>query len=232
MPRPHVRGRRAPVGGGGLGRLRRRGCLSRCLLWLRCRVQLWVTCRVWLWVTCRVGVGLCPGLRLCVGPCPGLRIWVCRCLCACRGFCVSLGLGLGVLLRFCLFLVGADVGVFVVRTCVVVLHRVAGPDIRTGVLGLAARAICNEQGQFEYDFYCERQTFAWSQLRQDVFYATARYILNRRRRGERYPVFITDLNLEACREHLSSTKELQLSHYLRIKIDLERRLSLALKTLS
>lgn len=113
------------------------------------------------------------------------------------------------------------------------IPRVITPSSDTRhVLGLAARAICNEQGQFEYDFYCERQTFAWSQLRQDVFYATARYILNRRRRGERYPVFITDLNLEACREQLSSTKELQLSHYLRIKIDLERRLSLALQTLS
>lgn len=100
------------------------------------------------------------------------------------------------------------------------------------LLGLTARVVCNEQGQFEYDFYCEQQTFAWAQLRQDVFYATAQYILSRREFGERYPVFITDLNLDACREQLSSSKELQISHYLRIKIDLERRLSLALKALS
>lgn len=98
-------------------------------------------------------------------------------------------------------------------------------------LDLTARVTCNEQGQFEYDFYCEHQTFAWGQLRQDVFYATAQYILNRRQHGERYPIFITDLNLEACREQLSSSRELQISHYLRIKIDLERKLSSALKAL-
>lgn len=113
------------------------------------------------------------------------------------------------------------------------IPRVITPgDDASQILGLTARVVCNEQGQFEYDFYCEQQTFAWAQLRQDVFYATAQYILSRRQHGERYPVFITDLNLDACREQLSSTKELQISHYLRIKMDLERRLSLALKALS
>lgn len=107
----------------------------------------------------------------------------------------------------------------------------AGAEARQ-VLELSVRATCNDQGQFEYDFYCERQAFTWTQLRQDVFHAAARYILSRRQGGERYPVFITDLNLNACREQLSSTKELQISHYLRIKIELERRLSLALQTLS
>jgi Adenylate cyclase len=102
---------------------------------------------------------------------------------------------------------------------------------RTAPLNLTARVTCNEQGQFEYDFYCEHQTFAWAQLRQDVFYATAQYILNRRQHGERYPIFITDLNLDACRDQLSSSRELQISHYLRIKIDLERKLSSAQKAL-
>ncbi|MCR6653290.1 MAG: class I adenylate cyclase [Cellvibrionaceae bacterium] len=105
------------------------------------------------------------------------------------------------------------------------------PADRKQSLDLTARVTCNEQGQFEYDFYCGRQTFAWAQLRQDVFHAAAQYVLSRREHGERYPVFITNLNLEACREQLSSTKELQLSHYLRIKVDLERRLSSALKAL-
>jgi adenylate cyclase class 1 len=103
---------------------------------------------------------------------------------------------------------------------------------RQPTLNLTARATCNDQGQFEYDFYCEQQAFTWAQLRQDVFYATAHYILSRREHGERYPVFINHLNLDACREQLSSSRDLQLSHYLRIKIDLERRLSSALKALT
>lgn len=99
------------------------------------------------------------------------------------------------------------------------------------LLELSARVACNEQGQFEYDFFCENQSFTWAQLKQDVFYATAQYILRRRSRNERYPVFITDLNLDQCREQLSSTQELQISHYLRVKIDLEARLSSALRVL-
>lgn len=106
----------------------------------------------------------------------------------------------------------------------------AGEDAQ--LLELTAKATCNEQGLFEYDFFCEQQSFTWAQLKQDVFYATAQYVLQRRRSQERYPVFITGLNLDQCREQLSSTQELQISHYLRVKIDLELKLSAALRALN
>lgn len=89
----------------------------------------------------------------------------------------------------------------------------------------------NDRGQFQYNFTCEQQCFSWQQLGRDVFYATADYILKMRKHNERYPAFITDLNLDQCAEQLSSTKMLQLSHFLRIKIELERKLNQALKTL-
>lgn len=110
------------------------------------------------------------------------------------------------------------------------IPRVVTPSVEN-LLDLSARVTCDDQGRFEYDFFCEQQTFAWAHLKDDVFYAAAQYILGRRRQHERYPIFITGLNLDACREQLSSDKELQVSHYLRIKIDLEHRLSSALRAL-
>jgi adenylate cyclase class 1 len=112
------------------------------------------------------------------------------------------------------------------------MPRVITPGEDTQMLALTAKVACNEQGQFEYDFFCEQQSFTWTQLKQDVFYATAQYILQRRSNQERYPVFITGLNLEQCREQLSSTQEMQISHYLRVKIDLELKLSAALRALN
>ncbi len=112
------------------------------------------------------------------------------------------------------------------------MPRVISPEAtETHPLALLARVRCNEQNQFEYDFECERQSFTWAQFKHDVFYAMAQYILSRRQNDERYPVFVTDLDLDQCREQLSSTRELQISHYLRVKVDLELKLSAAVRAL-
>lgn len=108
-------------------------------------------------------------------------------------------------------------------------QKIISPDIeKLGLLELTATVSCNSMGRFEYDFNCNGQSFKWSDLKQDVFFTVAKYILDQRVSGRRYPVFITSLNLDKCTEQLSSTKILQMSHYLRVKIDLERKLSRSL----
>lgn len=96
---------------------------------------------------------------------------------------------------------------------------------------LDCRVTCNQTGQFEYHFTCEQQVFSWDSLGHDVFYTTADFILRLRKSDQAYPIFITDLHLSACAEQLSSTRQLQLSHYLRFKMDVEQKLSGAVKSL-
>jgi len=108
-----------------------------------------------------------------------------------------------------------------------VIPRLIPPQ--PGRLDLRARVVCNDQGQFEYDLYCEQQLFAWEQFKHDVFYAAAQYLLHHLGESDNY--LISDLDLDACREQLSSKRELQVSHYLRAKIDLERQLLAASRTL-
>lgn len=97
---------------------------------------------------------------------------------------------------------------------------------------LQASVTSNEQGQFSYDFTVAGQTFSWDQLGQDVFYAVAEFMLSIRHGKQRYPVFINDLDLDHCAAFISSTQSLQLSHYLRIKLELERKLSRAIAQLN
>lgn len=89
---------------------------------------------------------------------------------------------------------------------------------------------CQPSGQHRTSFFCHEQAFDWQQLGQDVFLTTAQFILQQRRHHERYPVFITDLELNLS--HLQDQREeLQTSHYLRVKMELERKLSAAIKAL-
>lgn len=104
------------------------------------------------------------------------------------------------------------------------------PEVQN-IAELQCSVSCSDNGQFLYNFTLENQCFSWRQLGQDVFYATAEFILSMRRNHGRYPVFLTNLDLEDCAEQLSSTQTLQLSHYLRFKMDLERKLSSAIRSL-
>lgn len=109
--------------------------------------------------------------------------------------------------------------------------RTVAPNLNNNILQLRAQVSCNARGQFEYSFRCQEQSFEWHTLHNDVFYATAHYILEQRSEHERYPVFITELDLDDSKEQLSSSRNLQVSHYLRIKVELEKKLSRAIASL-
>ncbi|MDN3638128.1 class I adenylate cyclase [Simiduia curdlanivorans] len=64
-----------------------------------------------------------------------------------------------------------------------------------------------------------------------LFHTVARTILSHRQSGQRYPCYITDLDLSLCEHQLPHFDQLQTSHYLKLKFQLERALNHALKSL-
>ncbi|MCP8466889.1 class I adenylate cyclase [Pseudomonas sp. ZM23] len=72
--------------------------------------------------------------------------------------------------------------------------------------------------------YCNHREFSELEFGAELFQAAARHILDRRRGQERYPCYITDLDLSAMQEG----GELQTVHFLRYKQSLEQALNRAL----
>ncbi|MEX6500856.1 class I adenylate cyclase [Pseudomonas zhanjiangensis] len=72
--------------------------------------------------------------------------------------------------------------------------------------------------------YCNHREFSELEYAGDLYAAVARHILAQRRGGERYPCYITDLDLSAVLEGQAQTV-----HYLRYKAELENALNQALQ---
>lgn len=112
------------------------------------------------------------------------------------------------------------------------VSRAVTPDVHSfNFLELHAQVACNAYGQFEYSFQCGQQSFEWRHLHNDVFRHTARYLREQSPGPERQEAFITALDLDHCKEQLSSTRNLQTSHYLRIKAELEKKLNRAIASI-
>src|SRR5690606_761632 len=74
-----------------------------------------------------------------------------------------------------------------------------------------------EQGRSQVTLYCNHQEFSSLEYGSGLHTAVARYILGQRRMGERYPCYITDLDLSA----LHGGGRSQTVQYLRYKAHLE-----------
>lgn len=84
------------------------------------------------------------------------------------------------------------------------------------------------QGGIGYSILCNEKEFSSLVYGDDLFAEVATHIMNYRAQGERYPCYITDLDLSQCRDIIAQQADLQLNHYLNIKADLESRLTRAL----
>ncbi|MDH4610160.1 class I adenylate cyclase [Pseudomonas sp. BN102] len=82
-----------------------------------------------------------------------------------------------------------------------------------------------EQGMVHVTLYCNHQEFSGLEYGAGVFAAVARHILAQRREAERYPCYITDLDLT----RVPGKGQAQTVHYLRYKVELEERLNRALQ---
>ena len=82
----------------------------------------------------------------------------------------------------------------------------------------------------DYSFYCDDQAFHSLDYGVKTYRRVASYILARRRQAERYPCYITDLDLSAHRSDGQSLS-LQVSSYLKVKARLENKLNQALQSI-
>lgn len=76
-----------------------------------------------------------------------------------------------------------------------------------------------------FNVYCEQQEFTELELGDALYDTVARYILSQRSDKERYPCYITDIDLSRCVNDVNGP---QTVHYLRYKQRLERALNEAL----
>ncbi|WP_339513835.1 class I adenylate cyclase [Pseudomonas sp. RL_15y_Pfl2_60] len=89
------------------------------------------------------------------------------------------------------------------------------------------QAIINPAGgkRVRVTLYCNHQEFSQLQYAGDLYAAVAQHILAHRRGGERYPCYITDVDLSA----IVAEENIQTLHYLRYKTTLEAALNMALQ---
>ncbi len=98
-------------------------------------------------------------------------------------------------------------------------------------INIKAIADLDVEDNIQFTVYCDEQEFSALAYGADVFTAIARYIFKRRQQGEKYPCYITDLDLSLCHDAIAQQTGLQLGHYLRIKAELEQQLTAALQAL-
>jgi adenylate cyclase class 1 len=92
----------------------------------------------------------------------------------------------------------------------------------------------DQRGKISFNIYCDQQEFLALEYGEDLYNAVARFILSRRRSRERYPCFITDLDLSHCADLASGNnpnQPTQTIHYLQHKQTLEKALNAALSNL-
>ncbi len=77
----------------------------------------------------------------------------------------------------------------------------------------------------EFTLYCNGKEFSTLEYGQDVFQQVAAYVLEHRHNREKYPVYITDIDLSALRLEDSAVGGLQTIHYLRYKRRIEQHLN-------
>lgn len=82
-----------------------------------------------------------------------------------------------------------------------------------------------ENGRSQVTLYCNQQEFSGLEYGAELFAAVARTIISRRRDGERYPCYITDLDLTG----LHGSGRSQTVQYLRYKSRLEAALNAAIE---
>jgi len=92
----------------------------------------------------------------------------------------------------------------------------------------------DHRGQIHFNIYCDQQEFLAFRYGKELYNTVARFILSRRKSRERYPCFITDLDLSQCLEPGAMTnpgQATQTIHYLQHKLKLEQALNQALANL-
>ncbi len=85
--------------------------------------------------------------------------------------------------------------------------------------------------QASFTIYCDNQEFSSIEHGREMFREAVRYILSRRRSGEHYPIYITDMDLPHAILGDDGTGHVQTIHFMNYKKRIERQLNEALAQL-
>lgn len=102
---------------------------------------------------------------------------------------------------------------------------------QTNIFEVKAIAFTDDDENVQFDFYCDDQEFSARSFRDQLFLVVAQFVLSRRSNGENYPIYMTDLDLSLCEKLIANEGQLQISHYLKIKNELEAKLNEAIGVL-
>jgi adenylate cyclase class 1 len=88
----------------------------------------------------------------------------------------------------------------------------------------------NTNNEIVFDIFCDQQEFLSNELGPELIASAAKYILSKRNSNERYPCYITDLDLSRCIDDTAG-QSIQTIQYLRHKHQLEKQLNRALENI-
>jgi adenylate cyclase class 1 len=95
------------------------------------------------------------------------------------------------------------------------------------------QAIANhgQNHEIEFSIYCDDTAFHTSEHGQDTYNKVAQHILSHRKNAEKYPCYLTDLDLSNMPPNLTGPIALQTAHFLQYKKQIEQNLNQALGSL-
>ncbi len=79
-------------------------------------------------------------------------------------------------------------------------------------------------GKDIFTIYCQEREFSTLEYGEQIYYEVASHVLSKRKSGEKYPIYITDLDLSKSLLDMDM-KQLQTFHYLKYKKEIESYLS-------
>lgn len=112
-----------------------------------------------------------------------------------------------------------------------VIERRPGVTDDLPMEGFELQAVGQQEGDspVRFDLFCGAEEFSVLEYGDQLIPAVAHYVRSRRRSGETYPVYITDLNLPHDLDPQAYQQDLQTSQYLFYRIALERELNRGLQ---
>jgi len=112
-----------------------------------------------------------------------------------------------------------------------VRHREQGASADQRYFNVQVIAGVSDSNRPEFTIYIDAREFSSLEFGDGLFREAARYVLERRKSGQRYPIYITDIDLSHRVAGVAGADQLQTVHYLEYKKTIEEGLNRALAAL-
>lgn len=102
---------------------------------------------------------------------------------------------------------------------------------RRGYFNVQVIAAQDDENRSAFTIYCEEQEFSSIEYGGDLFKIVAGYVVKQRQGGQRYPIFITDLDLPPGMLGEYSSSRVLTADFLSYKRNIEFKLNEALQAI-